>query len=149
MKNFIWNLVKKHFKKELSEYVISLKKTHIYEYEQEKENNKLKINYPINQKVILRSNEPNDLIIGEVVDYNLHENSNQIFLVIKDIKTNEILYPFDKEPPYWTEEREKALNKLSWDEQWNVLTKYYSITKESKEIKESDEYLTRTNQFKK
>jgi hypothetical protein len=66
MKKWFWNLFKDLFKKELTSYVDSFKESHYLSLKQEHEIQKIHFNYPIGQKVIIRSNEPGDLLIGTV-----------------------------------------------------------------------------------
>jgi hypothetical protein len=137
MRNWIWNYILKNFKTELWAYT--------KEYEINKANSATRVNYPLGQKVIFRSNEPGDLAIGPVVQH--LEMHGQIFLVIKDEKTQEEVLSLDKAPSYWTENRETVLNKLNWCEQWTVLSKYMDMDENDRIYKESPEYQARTNNF--
>jgi hypothetical protein len=142
MRTYLWNWFKNYFKKEISEYVASFKEVHYREVDEEKDTRRVTMNYPIGQKVIVRSNEPDDLFIGKVVNYMVHEKSNKTFLIIEDSDGKQIC-PLDRSPSYWTQERENALRKLNWAEQWNVMSKYYDIDISHQQYKESDEYQNR------
>ena len=142
MNSWLWNFIKNHFKKELNAYADQFKESHYRTLKQEHEEQKVYTNYPIETKVIVRSNEPEDLRVGVVTDY--QRIGDKIFLVIEDSKKNTFI-PSDNAPPYWTQERENALHKLNWAEQWNVMTKYYDIDLAHQSSKESPEYKNRKN----
>lgn len=145
MKKLLWSLIQKYFKVEMSQLVDSHKEKHFRELNHAQENRRIKMNYPVGTKVIVRSNEPDDLFIGEVVGYQHHEKSDKYYLIIQDKVTGQEICPLDQAPPYWTKEREAALRKLNWAEQWNVLSKYYDIDEEHQKYKESFEYENRLN----
>lgn len=104
--------------------------------------NRMFKNYPIGQRVIIRSNEPEDLIVAKVIDY-VPCHNGQTFLKLQNLDSGEQLMNFDTSPPYWTAEREIALRKLNWAEQWNVMTKFIDISLEEQHRKESAEYQNR------
>lgn len=142
MKQFLWNLIKKHFQAEIKACVESHKKCHFNELSQIESVRKTLINYPLQTKVIVRSNEPQPLFIGKVVGHQAMRNG-KLLLVIEDSSGKQIM-PLDNEPPYWSQEREDALSKLDWAEQWNAMSKYdYQIDAETKARKESKEYKER------
>lgn len=147
MRTFLWTLIQKYFSQELKSYTDSFKENHYRELEKTHAAKRVYANYPIGKKVIVRSNEPDDLFIGKVTGYWVHEKSQQVFLIITDESGKEIS-PMDNSPFYWTKEREAALRKLSWDEQWNCLSKYHSISKQTKLSKESPEYRAEALKFK-
>jgi hypothetical protein len=144
MKNFFWNIFRKFFTSEIKAHVASFTMTHYSEVKVLKDRKKTLVNYPINTKLIVRSNEPDELVIGHVVSHDdFGKENGPIFLIIKDEKTGREGVSFNTEPPYWTQEREDALRKLNWAEQWNVLSKFYDIDSEHQAAKESPEYLNR------
>lgn len=143
MKKILWKFVSYLFQKEIASHVESFRRTHFIQEEKKQDQRRVKVNYPIGTKVIIRSNEPDDLLIGLVVEHVLHENSGSLYLKIKEESTGNFYCPLDNEPPYWTEDREKALRKLNWAEQWNVLCKYADIDLEHQAYKESAEYKNR------
>lgn len=102
---------------------------------------RLQINYPIGTKVILLSNEPysveepNKLLIGFVSGVDYIGLSEKETLIFQDIEGNEVLCLND--PLIWDIDLENALNKLSWNERWNIYTKgFYIIDEETKLRKE-------------
>lgn len=129
MKNYLWTLVKKYFAKEIQAMMPA----------KEDPTKRMRYNYPVGTKVIVRSNEPDDLFIGTIISHEvIHE---QLFLSIQD-ENGKVICPMS-EPAHWTQEREDALRKLSWHEQLNVMNKFYGISKEDAERKESPAYKNR------
>ena len=81
-----------------------------------------KIDFPLGQKVIYRSNEPGPLLIGHIVDHQIvGQAQRSILAIVKCQETGKEWMPMGK-PIQWTKEREEALKRLQWWEQWNVLT---------------------------
>ena len=147
MRIFLWSLILKYFRTELKAYADRFKMEHYRDVHQDKEAERTYINYPKGRKVILRSNEPGELVIGPIVGY--EECHNRVFLQIHDEKTGKIIMSLDNNPAYWNPSREKALRKLDWCEQWNAMTKYDTeMDEEHQKYKESPEYLTQTHNFK-
>jgi hypothetical protein len=139
MRRIIWNWIKIIFQSELNGHALHVHK----ELMEKNEEDRVYINYPIGQKVIVRSNEPDELVIGDVVDYEVMKN--RVFLVVKNDKTGEKTISLNNKPPYWSPDRESALRKLNWCEQWNVMTQYTDMTEEDMLHKESPEYRNRKN----
>lgn len=95
--------------------------------------------FPIDSKVILIGNEPaegedpNKLSIFTVSGSNMIKNKE--VLVYKD-DDGEEFFSFVEPMPH-SFELESSLNKLSWDERWNIFCKgWYIIDNETKERKE-------------
>jgi hypothetical protein len=131
MKNILFKLLSNVFQSEINQQVKSILN--------QKEIDSTKINYPIGTEVIVRSNEPQDLVIGTVVGY--QQLRNKCLLLIKNNKTNEVIMPLDNQPAIFYKERFEALSKLNWADQWNVMSKsHYFIDTETFKYKESLEY---------
>lgn len=118
IKYFLWRL--------FYSQINTMAETRANELRRQDINNRVEINYPIGQRVIIRSNEPGDLFIGDVISYR-ESKSNGLYLTIQD-DNGAVITTFDQSPPYWSYEREAALRKLNWAEQWNVMSKYYDIS---------------------
>ena len=86
------------------------------------------------------------MVIGEVIGYD-DFGKDKTLLLIKDLATGRELVSLNNAPPYWSEARERALLKLDWAEQWNVMTQYYEIDSEHQKSKETKEYLNRTGRL--
>ena len=84
--------------------------------------NAVEINYPIGTKVIIRSNEPEPLYVGHITSY--EERFNEPIITLES--GQEVLC--GGSIAWYTEERYKALCKLTWDEQYNVMSKFDCIT---------------------
>jgi len=102
--------------------------------------NKIQINYPIGTKVIIIGNEPNKedpnkLLIGEVVGY---ENINDKYFIKWKAPNVDKVYMTFSEPLVYSKELENSLNKLTWDERWNIYSRGWSII--SKETAKKKEY---------
>lgn len=102
---------------------------------------KLLCNYPVGRKVIIRSNEPGPLMIATVSGHIRITQAQELVCTFKEEGTGKETIFFGGNPMYWCQEREDALNKLTWDEQYNVSTKYHWLKKEECERKNSPEYL--------
>lgn len=138
MKQWIWDhIIIPLFPDQLGRFyhqTIAIEQDHLREKEAAQRNRKITVNYPVGTKIILRSNEPDELVIGEVVGY--WRNNDQVFLSIKDAEIGVVYNSICTEPPYWSKEREAALRKLNWAEQWNVMSKYYDIDEEHQKNRE-------------
>lgn len=143
MGGFIFRLLRFLCANELSRYILQFRDSHYEAVRKEKSKQATYINYPLGTIVIFRSNEPGPLIIGPVVEHSHLED--KILLGVKCRETRNVVYSLNNTPPYWTEERETALKKLSWLEQWNVLSKYHSMKEEEKAYKESPQYQSKPN----
>lgn len=138
MKKLLFKLFLAYFKKELKSQISMALKDH----KKQQEIESTRINYPIGKKVIIRSNEPNDLVVGTVVGY--EQFNTKLLLLIEDCKTKEIIMPLDNQPAIYYKERYDALLKLNWAEQWNVMSKnHYFIDAKTFKYKESDAYKNR------
>lgn len=134
MKTILFKILSKWFQSEINTQV-NIKINH-------KEIIATKTNYPVGTQVIIRSNEPQDLVIGTVVGY--EQIRNKCLLLVKNHKTNEVIMPLDNQPAIFYQERLDALSKLNWAEQWNVMSKsHYFIDQETFKYKESNEYKNR------
>lgn len=145
MKKFLWSLVRKFFNSEITtlmnNHANNIKVDYHYQMQKEEETKRTLMNYPIGTKVISQSNEPNDLLVGTIVRHEVMHHG--VMLVVEDESGKQFAL-LDKTPAYWYQEREDALRKLSWDERWNVMSKYfYIIDAETKAHKESAEYQNR------
>lgn len=145
MKTFFWNLVQKIFKAEIQTnalaYSDSQKMNHFREMEEAQEIRRAEVNFPVGKKVIIRSNEPDPLFIGLVSGYELIQMKLQKVMLVKITSASgqTIQQPHTSLIP-WAQEREDALNKLSWDEQWNVVSRFHTIHKKDIERKNSTQY---------
>lgn len=138
MKKLLFTIFKNLFNKELEFYLLDEMKALKIKQEIEA----TQINYPIGKKVIVRSNEPNDLIIGKVIGY--EQIHKKLLLVIEDCKNKKIIMPLDNTPAIYCKERHESLMKLNWAEQWNVMSKnHYVIDAKTFKYKESDLYKNR------
>jgi hypothetical protein len=91
------------------------------------------LKYPVGSKVISIPNEPNkkgknfnELTIGIVVTIDRITQARQPVVIYKDIKTGNENLTFS-EPMIYSEEVERALLKLTWDERWNVFSHGLSV----------------------
>jgi hypothetical protein len=124
MKKLLFSLFVKFFKKELSLIQEPIKEEKTKQEKVLEEKRKLKINYPIGTKIIAQSNEPEDLLVASVCDY--QEFHHGTFLVVqKDNGTQAVL--LDQNPMLYCKEREDALKTLPWFQRYNVMTRnsYY------------------------
>lgn len=128
MRSFLFKIFKGYFSSEID----SLMAAYYADRRREEKNAALIINYPVGTKIIYASNEPSELLIGEVVGYHRHQNSGQDLLMVE---SESKVFTLFSEPAYWTKEREDALKKLTWDERYNVSTKYHSLSKEDAQTK--------------
>jgi uncharacterized damage-inducible protein DinB len=145
MKNMIWTIVKRFFRKEINQMMeinSDYEKRQYYrQMQQEEETKRTIVNYPVGTKIISQSNEPNELLVAHVVRHEILHHG--IMLIVKNSAGAELAL-LDKTPSLWAQEREDALQKLSWDERYNVMSKYhYFIDRETRIHKESDEYKNR------
>lgn len=126
MKQFIWRFIIQVFNKEIHAKCVEFCNTEnqIFSKKQRQEKRRSTVyNYPIGSKVIVRSNQPDDL-----------------FLVIKDEKSGEEFMPLDNSPMHWSKEAEDALLKLNWVEQWNVMGKGNHILDQEYKIRREIAY---------
>ena len=131
MKKFLYSLASSFFREEIKAHVELHKDNHWREISIEKDRIKSQINFPLETKVIYRSNEPGPLLIGHIVDHIPICKSQQLICAIKCEKTGKVSTPMSS-PIWWDEEREKSLNKLDWWEQWNVINRFaHTHTRES------------------
>jgi len=125
------NLICRVFQVEIRDHIKKAEYCHYLDVSKEKDRTKNQVNFPIDTKVIYRSNEPGPLLIGHVVDHIPICKSQQLICAIKCEKTGEVFTPMSS-PVWWDEEREKSLNKLDWWEQWNVINRFaHTHTRES------------------
>jgi len=87
-------------------------------------NNCIILEYPIGAKVISIPNEPSDLIVGEVVDYEVMHG--KVIIWLRNIKTGEKYCMADNRPIHWTPELEYIFGLMDWVERWNVHTRGFS-----------------------
>ena len=142
MKSFLWSIIKTFFSKEiaLDSKNYCLGETEIFRQKMMDEKRKATlINYPVGTKVILRSNEPNDLVIGHVISHLDIAPHREILITVKDDKTEKEITTLNPKPAIWSQEAEDALLKLNWAEQWNVMSSgNYIITRGHKWRREQD-----------
>lgn len=136
------NKLKRFLLKYLAPEIESIVNDRIKENVTLRKEEKLRCNYPIGKKIIFRSNEPGPFQVGTVSGYVRITQAQELTLTYTDATGKEKIL-LAENPMYWCQEREDALNKLTWDEQWNVTTKYWHLHKEEAERKNSPEYLNR------
>ena len=144
MKKIIWNLFSKVFKSEISTIVEYEKsqavKKALDSHDFDVEWKRATSNFPVGTKVLSQSNEPEPLFIGEVLGHEIIKN--QIFIVASN--GEKTLYLKNGNTSVWCEEREDALSKLSWDERFNVMSRYYYyLGFEDAHRKNQPEYINR------
>lgn len=143
MKQFIWRFIIQVFNKEIHAKCVEFCNTEnqIFSKKQRQEKRRSTVyNYPIGSKVIVRSNQPDDLLIGHVIRHEDMGESREILLVIKDEKSGEEFMPLDNSPMHWSKEAEDALLKLNWVEQWNVMGKGNHILDQEYKIRREIAY---------
>lgn len=128
MRKWIWSKIQKCFQQEINILISSQKESHYREVKTQKDREATVINYPAGTKILLRSNEPDPLCVCVVIGHeDFGKPDGKILLIVKDVKTGAVLSSLNNSPACWSQEREEALNKLNWAEQWNVMSKYNSI----------------------
>lgn len=144
IKIFFWKIIFKIFNKEINDQCIEFckKENSIFTIKQKQEKRNSTIyNYPIGSKVIIRSNQPENLLIGSVVRYEDLGYNKPILLVVLDEKSGEEFMPLDNSPMHWSKECEDALMKLNWIEQWNVMNKGNYVLDNNYKLQREVEYI--------
>ena len=139
-------IFKNFFLKKLSDEIESIVSRRIKEDRIAQKEYALQINFPIGTKVILVGNEPGPLTVAEVFGYERLTIAKELDIVYIIPATGKQFYSFTS-PIYWTQEREDALNKLTWDERYNVTTRFSGIDKEDAARKNTPEYQNRLKSF--
>lgn len=98
--------------------------------------------FEIGQKVIVIGNEPEDSLMIGIIEGFDRIGSSLIPLV--NVNGN-VLGCFGKVLD-WTPEKEKAFNKLTWDERYNVACNYSGLSQADIDRKNSKEYKERNFQ---
>ena len=81
------------------------------------------INFPIGSKVIIKSNEPNPYQIGTVIGFHsFHDDIKTIFPVVEVEGKDYVVFGIMK---HYHPLRAKALDKLTPEEQWNVMSDFH------------------------
>lgn len=101
---------------------------------------KLQINYPIGKKVFVRSNEPEPLVVAEIIDYTTISKSNGPVLVLKDCANEKIFFTLSTDLHFWDPRKEALLRSMTWDQQYMILNRYHYLTEEDVVRKNSKEY---------
>ena len=142
MKALIFKYFQSLFHNQINYLISKEVKNQIYQ----KRKTKNLINYPVGTKVIIVGNEPcEDLIIATVVDH-MPMTREEIMEPVFKSENNEKFISMGI-IHYWSQEKEDALKKLTWDERFNVSCKgIYNISKNDIERKNSDEYRNRKKQ---
>lgn len=92
--------------------------------------------FEIGEKVICIGNEPcSELMIGKIVAYDSIGPSKVPIVEVGDKQ-----FICFGNVCLWTAEKEKAFNKLSWDERYNVVSKYDGLCQNDIDRKNSEEY---------
>lgn len=84
-------------------------------------NKSLMVNFPIGQRVVVRSNEDDPLLIGTVSGYE-NFGRNRLFCLVKNDAGDE--YIAFGVIHHYSPGKVEALNKLTPREQWNVMAIY-------------------------
>jgi hypothetical protein len=112
--------------------------------QKEEDTKRILMNYPIGTRIISQSNEPDPLLIGNVVS---HEKIHHGIMLMIENDEGRRFTLLDKALALWAQEREDALRKLEWNERYNVMSKYqYFVTDEVKNHKETYAYKNRLNE---
>jgi hypothetical protein len=148
----LWSLVQILFKSKIDALItqwvhkeLAHERAAQYERERDRHNIALKTNYPIGTVVIVRSNEPGPYTVAEVVGYIQVTKSKELCLDLVDKKTGKEFITFSDTPMYWSEELEKALSKLEWNEQWNIYANGKCIIGESEKLRKEAYTSDKTN----
>jgi hypothetical protein len=143
MKNMLWRLVRMIFADHIQELLTQSNARYLDEMRPKEAIASAQFNYPLGWKVIVRSNEPEPLRVGHVVDHKrCGITNNSLLFGVKDEATGSVFYTM-VHPAHWSAARESALRKLDWAEQYNVMSKYDTISRECQLEKESSDYLNR------
>lgn len=129
MRKLLFNLFKNLFKSEISNLVSYHSQKEVSRFQLEKKQKKDFINYPVGTKVIIVGNEPTDkLTIAEVVGHQVITKQEIIVPTFYNDDIGEFLSMGIIH--LWSQEKEDVLNKLTWDERYNLLTNgFYSLSK--------------------
>lgn len=119
----MYKMFSSFFRKEIAEAINAKKYSHYLEVSAEKRREKNVINFPVGTKVIYRSNEPDPLLVGKIVDHVPVSKAKTLLCVVECEKTG-AKHMLMSDPVWWDEEREKSLMKLQWWEQWNVMNSF-------------------------
>jgi len=122
--NFIWDIIRKMFATKIAYMLKEESIRSVDEYKKrcvDIKNECIMHEYPIGSKVISIPNEPSELIVGEVVGYDILHG--QLQLNLRNVKTGEVYFMFDARPIHWTPELEYIFGQMDWVERWNVYTK--------------------------
>ena len=126
----ILKILNKLFKKQMERF----KQKSIQEYEEKNHQIFYQVNFPLGTKIIYQENGPYPLIIGEVVDYEFDQDSNQFLCKIE--KTNKETKIISGALLEWNEHREKYLRKLHWWERWSIFNSDTISTEEGNRLTE-------------
>jgi hypothetical protein len=89
----------------------------------QRRNQAQRVNFPIGQRVIVRSNEDDQpYIVGTVCGYEDYGKERE-FLLVCDNKSGQVLVAMGV-VHHWSEGKAAALDKLTAREQWNVMAVY-------------------------
>jgi hypothetical protein len=81
---------------------------------------KAKFNFPVGTKILVVPNSPcPELIVGEVIDHIPLTQSNQLFVVYRNIKTG--VEEFTGNASYWNQDLEDLIRDLPWWKRWNIV----------------------------
>lgn len=125
MKNLLWSLFQFLFAERIADLVKNQVADNVSKemdvFEVNWYNRRTMVNYPHGTEVIIRSNEPDPLLVGKVSGYFYGNKHNQICgLFVKDKNTGEEFLTLDTDPFYYNDEIFAALKKLKWWDQWNI-----------------------------
>lgn len=90
-----------------------------FERDRELERIKASINFHIGTKIFVIPNHPCDLIVGEVVGYEEMCASCQLFLLYRNVFTDEI--EMTHNASYWNQDLEDVIRDLPWWKRWNIV----------------------------
>ena len=135
----------------LEEEVDHRVKNKLKEEREKLEFQKVTLNYPIGTEIIVRTNEPGPLIHGKVIGHRVNAEKGS-WIEYQDLETGNGMFSFYSDFTYYHPEIWRILSTLTWNEQWNILSRGRSIILyEDKKRKElyTKEFLTEVQKLSK
>lgn len=136
MKKQIFKLITKIFNKQINKLVQEkINKTSLKKRQTESQRN-----FPIGTKVIILGNEPSEeLTVAEVIEFTSQTKEKIMTPVFFNEKKGKFLSMGIVH--IWSQEKEDAFKKLTWDERFNVATNgFYHLSYKDIKRKNSQEY---------